>query len=128
MPVLRVPSPSPYASVIGFCSAVRAGDWVVVAGTSAVGAGGVLVGAGDAYAQTREVVRKIAVALADAGADLTQVVQTRVYLARQQDWQEVARAHGEAFAAHPPAAAFLVVGLLDPAMLVEIEAVAYTGP
>ncbi len=93
-----------------------------------MGAGGVLVGEGDAYAQTREVVRKIAVALADAGADLTQVVQTRVYLSRQQDWQEVARAHGEAFATHPPAAAFLVVGLLDPAMLVEIEAVAYTGP
>ena len=93
-----------------------------------MGAGGVLVGEGDAYAQTLEVVRKIAVALADAGADLMQVVQTRVYLARQQDWQEVARAHGEAFAAHPPAASFLVVGLLDPAMLVEIEAVAYTGP
>ena len=128
MAVYRVSSPSPYAAVIGFSSAVRAGDWVVVAGTSAVDGAGDVVGEDDAYAQSREVLRKIAAALAGADADLTRVVQTRVYLSRHQDWQDVARAHGEVFAAHPPAAAFLVVGLLDPRMLVEIEAVAYTGP
>ena len=91
-------------------------------------AAGDVVGEGDAYAQSREVLRKIAAALAGADADLTHVVQTRVYLSRRQDWEDVARAHGEVFAANPPAATMLVVALLDPRMLVEIEAVAYTGP
>ena len=128
MPVHRVSSPSPYAALIGFSSAVRAGDWVVVAGTSAVDGTGAVVGEDDAYAQTREVLRKIAVALAGAGAGPRHVVQSRVHLSRRADWEAVAQAHGEEFGATPPAAAFLVVGLLDPRMLVEIEAVAYTGP
>ena len=128
MTVSRVASPSRYASVVGFSSAVRAGDLVFVAGTTAVDSSGDIVGRDDPYAQTKEVMRKIGAALAAVGADLSCVVQTRVYLVHAQDWEHVGLAHGEVFADHPPAATMVVVaGLLDPRMLVEIEAVAYLG-
>ena len=121
----RVPSPSPYAGSIGFSAAVRAGDHVFVAGMTAVGAGGELVGGDDPYAQAREALRKLAEALEAAGARVDQVVQTRMFLTRADDWEAVGRAHGELFGAARPAAAMLVTGLLDPRMRVEIEAVAY---
>ena len=122
----RVPSPSPYAPVIGYSAAVRAGDLVFVAGITAVTADGAIVGE-DAYTQAREVLRKVGEALEAAGARLDQVVQTRMYLADASDWEAVGRAHGEVFAEVRPAAAMLVTGLLDPRMRVEIEAVAYVG-
>ena len=125
MTVLRVPSPSPYASVIGFSSAVRTGELALVSGTTAVDASGAVVGDGDPAAQTREVLRKIGSALEQAGTGLTQVVQTRIYLTRAQDWEAVGRVHGEVFGDVLPAATMVVVaGLLDPRMLVELEAVA----
>ncbi len=127
MSIRRVPSPSPYAPTIGFSAAVRAGDLVLVAGMTAVGADGEVVGGADAYAQTREALRKIERALADAGARLDQVVQTRLYITRAEDWEAVGRAHGEVLGEIRPAAAMLVTGLLDPRMLVEIEATAYVG-
>ena len=124
----RVASPSRYAPVIGFSAAVRAGDLVHVAGTTAVDASGAVVGGDDPAAQTREVLRKIGLALEAAGAGLSQVVQTRVYLTRAQDWEAVGRVHGEVFAQAPPAATMVVVAaLLDPRMLVEVEAVAWVG-
>jgi enamine deaminase RidA (YjgF/YER057c/UK114 family) len=122
----RVPSPSPYAPVIGFSAAVRAGDLVFVAGITAVTADGAIVGE-DAYTQAREVLRKLGEALESAGARLDQVVQTRMYLTDASDWEAVGRAHGEVFAEVRPAAAMLVTGLLDPRMRVEIEAVAHVG-
>jgi enamine deaminase RidA (YjgF/YER057c/UK114 family) len=128
MAVLRVTSLSPYAPVIGFSSAVRAGELVFVAGTTALGPSGAVVGGDDAYAQAKEVLRKIGTALAETGAELSQVVQTRVYLRRVEDWPAVGRAHGEAFAETPPAATMVVAALLDPRMLVEIEAVAWLEP
>jgi enamine deaminase RidA (YjgF/YER057c/UK114 family) len=124
---MRVPSASPYASAIGFSAAVRAGDWVVVSGTTAVDGEGRVVGGDDAYAQARECVRKIGVALGEAGATLSQVVSTRMYLLSRDHWEQVGRAHGEAFGAQPPAATMVVAQLLDPRMLVEMEAVAYLG-
>ncbi len=127
MSIRRVPSPSPYAPTIGFSAAVRAGDLVLVAGMTAVGADGEVVGGADAYAQTREALRKIERALADAGARLDQLVQTRLYITRAEDWEAVGRAHGEVLGEIRPAAAMLVTGLLDPRMLVEIEAMAYVG-
>lgn len=127
MSVLRVPSLSPYAPVIGFSSAVRAGDHVFVSGTTAVNEAGRLVGGDDAHAQAQEALRKIAVALQAAGADLGHVVQTRMHLRDAEDWEAVGRAHGEAFGFARPAATMVVSGLLDPRMLVEIEAVAYVG-
>ena len=124
MAVARLASPSRYAPIIGFSSAVTAGGLVFVSGTTAVDSAGGVVGGDDPYAQTREVLRKIGVVLTEAGSDLSKVVQTRIYLGRQQDWEQVGRAHGEVFADHRPAATVVVVGLLDPGMLVEIEAVA----
>ena len=128
MPVFRVASSSPYASVIGFSSAVRAGSLVFVAGTTAVDSSGAVIGGDDPYAQTQEALRKISAMLAEAGTDLSHVVQTRMYLVRSEHWEHVGRAHGEVFAENPPAATMVVVaGLLDPRMLVEIEAVAHLG-
>ena len=122
----RVPSPSPYAPVIGFSAAVRVGDLVFVAGMTAVAHDGAIVGE-DAYTQAREALRKVQEALEGAGARLEQVVQTRMYLADAADWEAVGRAHGEVFGEIRPAAAMLVTGLLDPRMRVEIEAVAHLG-
>jgi enamine deaminase RidA (YjgF/YER057c/UK114 family) len=83
----------------------------------------------DAYSQACEVLRKIGHALTEAGATLADVVFTRTYLTRVEDWPEVGRAHGETFADVRPASTMVVVGaLLDPAMLVEMEAVAYRPP
>ena len=127
MPIERVPSPSPYAPAIGFSAAVRAGDTVWVAGTTAVDAGGEIIGGDDPYAQAVEALRKIGAALEATGARLEDVVQTRIFLADAEDHEAVGRAHGEAFATARPAAAMLVTGLLDPRMRVEIEAVAYVG-
>lgn len=127
MPVLRVPSPSPYAPVIGFSAAVRAGDLVLVAGTTALDAAGVVVGGDDPAAQTREALRKVGRALEAAGTDLAHVVSTRLHLTDVRHWEAVGRVHGEVFAAARPAATMVVSGLLDPRMLVEVEAVAYVG-
>ena len=129
MTVSRVSSSSRYAPVIGFSSAVRAGEWVTVAGTTAIdGDGdGRVVGDGNPYAQAQEALRKIGVALQEAGTDLAHVVQTRTYLTHTDHWEQVGRAHRDVFAAHPPAATMVVVaGLLDHRMLVEIEVIAYT--
>jgi len=128
MSVSRVASSSRYAPVIGFSSAARAGSLVFVAGTTAIDSSGAIVGGDDPYAQTQEALRKIGDVLAEAGTDLSHVVQTRMYLIRPEHWEHVGRAHGEVFAENPPAATMVVVaGLLDPRMLVEIEAVAHLG-
>ena len=128
MTLSRVASPSRYAPIIGFSSAVRAGDLVFVAGTTAVDSSGAVVGGDDPYEQTREILRKISTTLSAAGTDMSRVVQTRMYLTRAEHWEDVGRAHGEVFADHRPAATMVVVaGLLDPGMLVEIEAVASLG-
>ena len=123
--VRRAPSPSRYAPAIGFCAAVRVGDLVVVSGTTAVDADGRVVGGDDPYLQAREALRKVASALHEVGAELSDVVQTRLHLVRSDDWHAVGQAHGEAFPTGPPAATMVVVaGLLDPRMLVEVDAVA----
>lgn len=128
MTVQRVPSTSMFASAIGFSAAVRAGDLVFIAGMTAVGPEGDLVGGADPHRQARECIRKIKASLADAGADLSSVVSTRIYLVDAAHWREVGRAHGEAFGATRPAATMVVVErLLDDRMLVEIEAIAYLG-
>jgi enamine deaminase RidA (YjgF/YER057c/UK114 family) len=121
----RIPSPSPYAPTIGFSAAVRAGNFIHVAGTTAVNQENEIVGGDDPAAQMREVLRKIEEALGEAGATLEHVVRTRIYLTDAADWEAVGRVHGEAFATIRPAASMLVTGLLDPRMRVEVEAIAY---
>jgi len=118
----RISGHSPYEPLFGFSRAVVAGDRVLVAGTAPVPAGGGPPPDGT-YQQAMLCLELIGEALARAGASLEHVVRTRMFLTDASHWEQVARAHGEVFAAIRPAAtAVIVAGLLDPAWLVEIEA------
>jgi enamine deaminase RidA (YjgF/YER057c/UK114 family) len=117
-----VSSNTPWEALAGYSRAVRVGNSVWVAGTTASDERGELHGGDSAYEQTKYILDKIERALREAGASLTDVVRTRVYITRMDDWQEVARAHGEVFGRIRPANTLIqVAGLVD-GRLVEIEA------
>jgi enamine deaminase RidA (YjgF/YER057c/UK114 family) len=122
MPRRTISSGSPYEPVIGFSRAVVEGRHVAVAGTAPVMPDGAEPPAG-AYEQAKRVLEIIEAALADAGASMADVVRTRIYLTSADDWREIGRAHGEAFADVRPASTMIVVtGFLDPRWVVEMEA------
>ena len=123
----RISSGSPYEKTVGFSRAVRVGERVVVAGTAPVMPGGAEPPA-DPYGQARRCLEIIGEALAEAGASFADVVRTRVYLVRTEDFEEVGRAHGEVFSEIRPANTTLTVKeLVDPRWFVEIEAEAVVG-
>jgi len=118
-----VSSGAPWESLVGYSRAVRTGNLVHVAGTTATSADGKVVGVGDVYAQTRHALLTIERALAEAGAGLRHVVRTRMFVTDISRWEEAGRAHKEAFGRIMPATTMVEVSaLIDTRMLIEIEA------
>lgn len=119
----QVGSGATWEDVVGYSRAVRVGAWISVSGTTAAADGGGAVGGDDIGAQTREALRRIELALARVGAELRHVVRTRMFVTDIARWQEVGAVHGEVFRDIRPATSMVEVSrLIDPALLVEIEA------
>jgi len=119
----RVSTGTEWEATVGYSRAVRAGDRVVVAGTTATDEEGEPVAVGDPYGQTKRALALVEDALAEAGAELADVVRTRLFVTDVDDWPEIGRAHGEVFGEVRPAATMVEVQqLIDPDLLVEVEA------
>jgi isochorismate pyruvate lyase len=119
----RTFSGAPWEAQVGYCRAIRAGQLIFVTGTAPVAEGGGVFAPGDAYAQARRCLEIIERALRDLGAGPACVTRTRLFVTDITRWAEYGRAHREFFGEHPPATTMVEVrGLIDPAMLIEIEA------
>jgi enamine deaminase RidA (YjgF/YER057c/UK114 family) len=125
---MNISSGAPWESVVGYSRAVRMGNHIWVAGTTATDENGNVIGKGDAAAQTRYALEKIGRALGDAGATMRDVVRTRIFVTDIGQWEAIGRVHGEFFGDIRPAATMVEVSrLIDPAHLVEIEVDAFVG-
>jgi enamine deaminase RidA (YjgF/YER057c/UK114 family) len=123
--VRRLPSGAPWEPLIGYSRVVVAGPLIFVAGTTGT-VDGRVVGVGDAYAQTMQAFRNVETALASAGAGLDDVVQTQLFVTDIGRWEEFGRAHRELFGDVRPVTAMVgVSALIDPEMLIEVQAIAY---
>lgn len=124
----RVFSGAPWEGEAGYCRALRAGNQIYVTGTAPVAEGGGVHAPGDGYEQARRCWQIVERALAGLGADLASVVRTRMFVTDISRWRDYARAHREVFGAHPPATTMVEVkALIDPEMLIEVEADAVVG-
>lgn len=126
--IVRISTNTPWEPIVGYSRAVKADQWVLIAGTTATDERGSLVGIGQMYVQARQAIANLGAALARLGLGLRDVARTRMFVTDISRFDDVARAHREAFGEAPPASTCVEVRrLVNPDMLIEIEADAYAG-